>query len=164
MDLELYWETDGLHSGRMTPVNDENQHVRFLLRRTFSNHTGFKLLNADARLIGSIRSVPDEVDHFELQVGDERYRTLIRLAGSSHPLYLVRGSNWIVTGNMQSNHYYAYHGISSVFSTESLADGASIHLWTAHRDNAPCALLIVAALDQIRLNTETKQEPLSFSW
>lgn len=162
--MELYWETDGLHSGRMTPVNDENQHVRFLLRRTFSNQIGFKLLNADARLIGSIQAVPETADHYELQVGHERYRTLIRLAGSNHPLYMVRGSNWLITGNLTNNHYYAYHGLSSVFSTEDLADGASIHLWVAHQDNAPCAMLITAALDQIRLNTISKQEPLSFSW
>jgi hypothetical protein len=162
--VDLFWETEGLHNGRMTAVCDKDNRVRFLLRRSLSETLNYKLLNADAKIIGSISCNQSNPGHLDVTLGNQNYGTLIKLAGSNHPLYVLRGANWLISGTVATNRYSAYHGISAVFSTEPLADGASIQLWCMNSDNAAASLLIVSALDQVRMNTIHKQEPLSYSF
>lgn len=162
--MELYWETSGLHSGHMTPVTDDNQRVRFLIRRNLTDAFNYHLMNADAKLIGAITNSPDSPAHFNVVLSGQTYGTMTRLAGNSHPVYVMRGSNWLLMGNAQTNHYYAYRGLGTVFSTEGLADGETIHLWVNHDDDAPAAVLTVCVLDQLRRNRDAKSQPLSYSW
>lgn len=162
--MDLYWETEGLHNGRMTAVCDKDNRVRFLLRRSLSETLNYKLLNADAKIIGGIKCNQENPDHYEVTLGNQNYGTLIKLAGTNHPLFVMRGTNWLISGNILTNRFYAYHGLAAVFSTEPLSDGASIQLWCMNSDNAAASLLIVSALDQVRLNTLHKQEPLSYSF
>ncbi|WP_155286175.1 hypothetical protein [Lacticaseibacillus zhaodongensis] len=162
--MELYWETDPLHAGRMTPVTDKKNSTRYLLRRSFSNPIDFKLMNSDAHLLGSIKNSREASDRFELELnGHDRY-TMIRLTGSTHPVYILRGSNWLITGNLSSNRYTAYHVFEAIFSMDMLAGGASLRLWTSNPDNNPYCVLLASALDQIRTATIRKQTPLSYSF
>lgn len=162
--MELYWETDPLHAGRMTAVTDKNNSTRYLLRRSFSNPIDFKIMNSDARLLGSIKNSREASDRFEMDLNGHGRCTLIRLTGSTHPVYMLRGKNWLVSGNMTSNRYTGYHVFEAIFSMDTLAGGATIRLWTNNtNDNTHC-ILLASALDQIRTTAIRKTAPLSYSF
>lgn len=159
--MELFFETETLHAGRFASVRDENNRGRYVLRQKYGIQGAFQLLNTDNHLLGSVKPV----DHhrYEMNVNGG-HATLIRMVGETHPLYMLRGANWLVTGNLTANHFRAYHGFEAMFASDLIASGATMRLWCATQDAAPASLLTVAVLDQIRRGTIIKQEPLSFSF
>lgn len=155
--MELFFETDALHSGRFTSVRDENNRACYILRKKYGTAGSFQLLNTDTHLLGSIKSAGK--NRYELTVNGQGHATLIRMVGETHPLYMLRGSNWLVTGNMAANHFRAYHGFEAIFASDAIASGQTLRLWCAHADCAPASLLTVAVLDQIR--TDSITQPLT---
>ncbi|WP_127849158.1 hypothetical protein [Lacticaseibacillus hulanensis] len=160
--MELFFETETLHAGRFTSVRDGDNRGRFVLRQKYGTHGSFQLLNTDNHILGSVN--PAQKNRYEININGQGRGTLIRMVGETHPLYMLRGANWLVSGNMTANHYRAYRGFEAVFASDTLASGLTMRLWCNTKEAAPASLLTIAVLDQIRQGTIMKQQPLSFSY
>lgn len=156
----LYAHRYRLSAQGATKIVDENSKAIYLVVGNWGRHQDvLSVYSISGELLAHIKQRGFGVfPKFELFANNQKVGILRRINFASKDLILIRGLNWIVTGNIPNFNYKIYQKKELIMSLQEvlLASGSFLELTISKKSKEPLCLCIVAILDYFENSTNKK--------
>jgi len=147
--MPLYFETAPLQQSGITPIYDHHHHNQFLIsgRRGLFN-SGYRLTDLAQHELGEIRQQSiGLLPRYALYQANHQTGTIKQMVGIWNEFAYVSQLNWMIMGNLTTDTYRVYHGVSVVMSVAPVRGGQIIAIGDLSPDNQVNGLLVAVILN-----------------
>ncbi len=157
----LYAHRHRLSTQGATKIVDENSKAIYLVVGNWGRHQDVLSVYAiSGELLAQIKQRGFGIfPKFDLFLNDKKVGSLRRINFGNKDLILIKGLNWVVTGNIIKFVYKIYHKQTLIMSLQEvmLPSGKFLELAINNEANEPLCLSIVAILDYFASSSQKKR-------